>query len=44
MALTPIAERPVTQADHVVLSRLVTEHTWRADNGRTDAVAPGLRR
>jgi len=30
----PTAELLVSEADHVQLSRLVTEHAWRADNGR----------
>jgi hypothetical protein len=32
------AEQLVSDADHVQLSRLVTEHAWRADNGRADTV------
>jgi hypothetical protein len=28
----------VSDTDHVELSRLVTEHTWRADNGRADTI------
>jgi len=34
----PIVERLVSEADHVQLSRLVTEHAWRADNGRADTI------
>jgi len=30
------AEQLVSETDHVQLSRLVTEHAWRADNGRAD--------
>ena len=30
------AEQLVGESDHVQLSRLVTEHAWRADNGRAD--------
>ena len=32
------AEHLVSEADHVQLSRLVTEHAWRADNGRADTI------
>jgi hypothetical protein len=28
----------VSDADHVQLSRLVTEHSWRTDNGRSDTL------
>ena len=34
----PIVEKLVSEADHVQLSRLVTEHAWRADNGRADTI------
>ena len=33
-----MSERLVSEADHVELSRLVTEHAWRVDNGRADTV------
>ena len=32
------AERLVSDTDHVQLSRLVTEHAWRADSGRADTL------
>jgi hypothetical protein len=32
------AEELVTESDHVQLSRLVTEHAWRVDNGNADTV------
>jgi hypothetical protein len=32
------AEQLVSETDHVQLSRLVTEHAWRADNGRADTI------
>ena len=32
------AEQLVSQTDHVQLSRLVTEHPWRVDNGRADTI------
>jgi len=32
------AEGPVSDADHVRLSRLVTEHESRADHGVADAI------
>ena len=32
------AEQLVSETDHVQLSRLVTEHAWRVDNGRADTV------
>jgi len=32
------AEQLVTETDHVQLSRLVTEHAWRVDNGRANTV------
>ena len=32
------AERLVSETDHVQLSRLVTEHAWRVDNGRADTI------
>jgi len=35
----PIVEKLVSEADHVPLSRLVTEHAWSADNGRADSIA-----
>jgi len=31
-------EQLVSETDHVQLSRLVTEHAWRADNGRADTI------
>jgi hypothetical protein len=31
-------EQLVSESDHVQLSRLVTEHAWRVDNGRADTV------
>jgi hypothetical protein len=31
-------EQFVSDADHVQLSRLVTEHAWRADNGQADTI------
>jgi hypothetical protein len=31
-------EQLVSDADHVQLSRLVTEHAWRVDNGRADTL------
>src|ERR1043166_2728401 len=34
----PIVEKLVSETDHVQLSRLVTEHAWRADNGRADTI------
>jgi hypothetical protein len=34
----PTAEQLVNETDHVQLSRLVTEHAWRADNGRADTI------
>ena len=36
--LATLAEQLVSATDHVELSRLVTEHAWRADNGRADTV------
>jgi hypothetical protein len=36
--LATTAEQLVSETDHVQLSRLVTEHAWRADNGRADAI------
>ena len=32
------SEQLVADTDHVQLSRLVTEHAWRVDNGRADTV------
>jgi hypothetical protein len=32
------AEQLVSDTDHVQLSRLVTEHAWRADQGRADTI------
>jgi hypothetical protein len=32
------AEQLVSDSDHVQLSRLVTEHAWRADSGRADTL------
>ena len=32
------AEQLVSETDHVQLSRFVTEHAWRVDNGRADTV------
>jgi hypothetical protein len=32
------AEHLVSETDHVQLSRLVTEHAWKADNGRADTI------
>jgi len=32
------AEQLVSDADHVQLSRLVTEHAGRADSGRADTI------
>jgi hypothetical protein len=32
------AEQLVSETDHVQLSRLVTEHAWRADNGQADRI------
>jgi len=32
------AEQLVSETDHLQLSRLVTEHAWRADNGRADTI------
>jgi len=32
------AEQLVSDTDHVQLGRLVTEHAWRADNGRADTI------
>ena len=32
------AEQLVSEPDHLQLSRLVTEHAWRADNGRADTI------
>jgi SnoaL-like domain len=37
-AIASTAEQLVNEADHVELSRLVTEHAWRADNGRADTI------
>ena len=34
----PTTELLVSDADHVQLSRLVTEHAWRVDNGRADTI------
>jgi hypothetical protein len=34
----PTLEQPVSEADHVQLSRLVNEHACRADNGRADTI------
>jgi hypothetical protein len=34
----PTTEQLVSETDHVQLSRLVTEHAWRADNGRADTI------
>src|SRR6476619_5799927 len=34
----PAAEQLVSKTDHVQLSRLVTEHAWRADQGRADTI------
>jgi SnoaL-like domain len=31
-------EQLVSETDHVQLSRLVTEHAWRADHGRADTI------
>jgi len=31
-------EQLVSESDHVELSRLVTEHAWRADHGRSDTI------
>ena len=31
-------EQLVSEADHVQLSRLFTEHAWRADQGRVDTI------
>jgi len=33
-----MVEQLVSEADHVQLSRLVTEHAWRADNGQADTI------
>ena len=33
-----IVEKLVNEADHVQLSRLVTEHAWRADNGQAHTI------
>jgi hypothetical protein len=30
--------RHVSETDYVQLSRLVTEHAWRVDNGRADTI------
>ena len=35
---SPTAEQLVSDANHTQLSRLVTEHAWRADNGRADTI------
>jgi hypothetical protein len=35
-AYAATAEQLVGDTDHVELSRLVTEHAWRVDNGRAD--------
>ena len=35
---SPTTEQLVSETDHVQLSRLVTEHAWRADNGRADTI------
>jgi SnoaL-like protein len=32
------SEQLVSETDHVELSRLVTEHAWRADQGRADTI------
>jgi hypothetical protein len=32
------SDPPVSDADYVQLCRLVTEHVWRADNGRSDTL------
>jgi hypothetical protein len=37
-AIVATSERPVSDADHVQLSRLVTEHSFRADSGRSDTL------
>jgi len=34
----PTVEQLVSETDHVQLSRFVTEHAWRADNGRADTI------
>ena len=31
-------EQLVSETDHLQLSRLVTEHAWRADQGRADTI------
>jgi SnoaL-like domain len=31
-------EQHVSETDYVQLSRLVTEHAWRVDNGRADTI------
>ena len=36
--MQPPAEPLVSDSDHVQLTRLVTEHAWRTDNGRADTV------
>ena len=33
---TTTAEQLVSETGHVQLSRLLTEHAWRVDNGRAD--------
>ena len=34
----PTVEELVSETYHVQLSRLVTEHAWRADSGRADTI------
>ena len=37
---TPVdlAARPVSDSDHIALSRLVIEHAWRIDSGKADTL------
>ena len=33
-----VTAEQLSETDHVQLSRLVTEHAWKADNGRADTI------